>query len=449
MRRQLVLNRSLAAGVLAAAIGASGAAAPDTAAGPAGAQPQMVPVAFRGVSPAVSSLSRAAAKDGSAMSRREPGGDDRREQIAFDEHGRRYGTGTAKVSDPLASIPVAAGEGEAPELRLEIDGIPSSIIGPPDTEGAVGPHHFVQAVNAEFQVYDKQGVPVTGRVPLGALWSGLGGTCSNEDLAVDPTVVYDQLADRWLLSYLDWDNNLGLTSCIAVSTSGSPAGEYFLYQLDTVEFADYLKLGVWPDEINDAYLMGTNSGAPGVYDVYALDRRGLLAGVEPRRAGSSCDGGLARTGSSPCKAPSRRTRPTAGWPASPSTAAVTWRWATTWSTPPAGSFRHCALRSGGATAPSSAPSRASSRAAAPRPASSAGATTRRWRSTRPTTARSGSRASTSPPPATPTGEPASSLSSCPTARVRCIHRSGWISRATRSDPHSSQRKPRRTWRGLW
>src|SRR5262249_50306207 len=70
----------------------------------------------------------------------------------------------------------------------------------------------------------------------------------------DPIVLYDSIADRWLISQFKASNPFG--ECIAISTGPDPTGSYFRYffQLSTTIFYDYPHLGVWPD----AYYMGTN-----------------------------------------------------------------------------------------------------------------------------------------------------------------------------------------------
>jgi len=77
----------------------------------------------------------------------------------------------------------------------------SVVAAPPDPTGDVGPDHFVQAVNSALAVFDKTGVPLLGPVPLNTLWSGFGGDCElNND--GQPTVLYDQIAGRWIISQM-------------------------------------------------------------------------------------------------------------------------------------------------------------------------------------------------------------------------------------------------------
>jgi hypothetical protein len=70
---------------------------------------------------------------------------------------------------------------------------------PPDPDGEVGKTQYVQMVNEGLQVFDKvTGTSVFGPVAIGSIWSGFGGACTSGN--GDPIVVYDQLADRWIIS---------------------------------------------------------------------------------------------------------------------------------------------------------------------------------------------------------------------------------------------------------
>ena len=70
---------------------------------------------------------------------------------------------------------------------------------PPDPNGAVGPNNVVTMANLHFQIFDKSGNSLFGPAANNTLWSGFGGPCQTEN-AGDPVVLYDQLADRWILT---------------------------------------------------------------------------------------------------------------------------------------------------------------------------------------------------------------------------------------------------------
>lgn len=164
--------------------------------------------------------------------------------------------------------------------NVNIEGVASFL--PPDTIGEVGLNHYVQIVNAtRFAIWDKVGTLLAGPVNFGSLWSS--GPCTSN--LGDPTVNYDQLADRWVLQQFYEDG-----FCVAVSrtpTPGTTPEDYFLYEIATPDFPDYPKVGVWPD----AYYVTTYEGS--ALGLYALNRDALLAGTAPANitcaaSGSDC-----------------------------------------------------------------------------------------------------------------------------------------------------------------
>ncbi|HEY0367449.1 MAG TPA: hypothetical protein VGC73_13345, partial [Pyrinomonadaceae bacterium] len=71
---------------------------------------------------------------------------------------------------------------------------------PPDTNGEVGTTQYVQIVNEGFQVFDKTtGGSLLGPSGISTVWGGFGGVCEFNGNG-DPVVMYDQLADRWVIT---------------------------------------------------------------------------------------------------------------------------------------------------------------------------------------------------------------------------------------------------------
>ncbi|HXG30868.1 MAG TPA: calcium-binding protein, partial [Thermodesulfobacteriota bacterium] len=101
---------------------------------------------------------------------------------------------------------------------------------------------------------------------LDSLWTA-GGPCRSG--FGDPIVLYDRLANRWLMSEFTTSGN---HLCVYVSRTPDPvSGGWFLYDFTTPDFPDYPKYAVWPD----AYYVSTNESRP---TVYALDRKRMLNG---------------------------------------------------------------------------------------------------------------------------------------------------------------------------
>ncbi len=183
--------------------------------------------------------------------------------------GSLEGTDT-KILDPLAANGINSGHTPSPLLNFEGIGDLNQYT-PPDTTGDVGPNHYVQMVNVKFAVYDKSGNLLHGPVDINSLWDGFGGPCENDNSG-DPIVLYDDLADRWMITQFAVAS--GQEQCVAVSTTSDPLGTYYLYDFPMPAFPDYPKFGVWPD----AYYFGTNTGYPHQYYAHALDRVNMLAG---------------------------------------------------------------------------------------------------------------------------------------------------------------------------
>jgi hypothetical protein len=136
---------------------------------------------------------------------------------------------------------------------------------PPDPTGAVGPNHYVHAVNSSIKIFDKTGNVVLGPTALGSFL----GISSNSG---DPIVMYDQLADRYFVSEFGENAQATNSLAIGVSVTNDPTGAYNVYQYTFDSFPDYPHYGVWPD----AYYLTANKG--GANKVYAIDRDVMLAG---------------------------------------------------------------------------------------------------------------------------------------------------------------------------
>jgi len=88
-----------------------------------------------------------------------------------------------------------------PSPILNFDGITfpgvSCNCAPPDTNGEVGATQYLQIVNQGIEVWDKSsGNHLLGPIAIGTLWNS--GVCHTG--YGDPVALYDQFANRWLVS---------------------------------------------------------------------------------------------------------------------------------------------------------------------------------------------------------------------------------------------------------
>jgi len=155
---------------------------------------------------------------------------------------------------------------------------------PPDTNGDVGPNHYVQWVNLAFAVWDKSGNVIYGPVLGNSIWQGFGGLCETRNSG-DPIALYDPIANRWMMSQLAFVNPDQYHQCIAVSQTADPTGPWYRYDyfLSDVRLNDYPKFGVWPD----AYYMAINefNGATQAWagqGVIAFERAKMLVGAKAK-----------------------------------------------------------------------------------------------------------------------------------------------------------------------
>src|SRR5438105_1739476 len=145
-----------------------------------------------------------------------------------------------------------------PAPILNFDGIPFPGVvcncAPPDTNGAVGATQYVQIVNEGYQVFNKTtGGSVMGPTAISSIWNGFPGVCSTNGHG-DPVVLYDKIANRWLISQFA-GSSVPTDECIAISATSDAAGSYNRYGFPLgTNFFDYPHLGVWPD----GYYMAMN-----------------------------------------------------------------------------------------------------------------------------------------------------------------------------------------------
>lgn len=200
------------------------------------------------------------------------------------------------VVDPLHAFLTAASPRivsfAIPGPTLSFDGINSATSAcgclPPDTNGDVGPNHFIQDVNSGIRIFNKAGAPLTSFISFNAFFAPLGNStpCGNNQNDGDGVVFYDHLADRWVITDFAFPGFPGTSfwQCMGVSKTSNPvSGGWWLYALrvdpaNPSWIGDYPKFGLW----NNAYYLTMNTFLnPTTFTgvrVYALDRASMLVG---------------------------------------------------------------------------------------------------------------------------------------------------------------------------
>ncbi|MCB9290997.1 MAG: SprB repeat-containing protein, partial [Lewinellaceae bacterium] len=187
----------------------------------------------------------------------------------------------ADVAEPRNGDPLAgAGALRNPLHTVEPDtvweGIGRNLAGvlPPDPVGDASPSHFLQMTNssggAYLRAYDKEGAILLEMPNLNSLWAEFNAQGNG-----DPIVLWDPLAERWLITErtsLFSGNDLLL---VAISETSDPLGAWLAYRFQAQEFPDYPKYAVW----HNAYIVTTNETGDDI-PVYALEKEAMLAGSE-------------------------------------------------------------------------------------------------------------------------------------------------------------------------
>jgi len=205
---------------------------------------------------------------------------------------RRILSGAAVPVEDLAEQTYVAPSVSA-TIGLNFEGIPNSGNGkalesvPSDDNLAVGSTQVVETINTAWKVYDKAtGKSVFGPQQISALFTGVPGLCGQGQTFfwTDPIVLYDQIANRWVISQIAADSSFSTgNECIAVSESSDATGKYhrYIFKFGTNVFNDYDKLSLWPDAYYANYnLFGPNSFIAD--QACAYDRAAMLTGARAK-----------------------------------------------------------------------------------------------------------------------------------------------------------------------
>ena len=219
------------------------------------------------------------------------------------------------VREPLSDQPgfvdpsLQQAEGSlAPTVGVNFDGLSeddnAAVLGyrvvPPDVSGDVGPNHYVQWINSTVEIYDKSGSSMWGPFAGNVFFAGMGGACETRNDG-DPIVLYDEAADRWLVS--QFTSAAPYFECVAVSTSPDPLGSYYRYAFPFgSDFPDYPKLGVWSDSYLMTLRMFLSGSFFGGIRAVAVDRNAMLNGQAAAMVEFTVPGGTSNDGWLPADA---------------------------------------------------------------------------------------------------------------------------------------------------
>ncbi|HEX5044555.1 MAG TPA: hypothetical protein VFV75_16750 [Candidatus Polarisedimenticolaceae bacterium] len=187
------------------------------------------------------------------------------------------------LKDPVVQ-PAPRGESLASVVPgFNFLGVGTNGLTPSDCNGSVGSDQFVETVNTRYQVWSlnratKVATSVLGPISINTLWSGFGGACETQNSG-DPIVLYDKLANRWLISQFTSSNVGGVYyQCVALSTTASATGTFYRYAFAVPSgwFGDYPHFGAW----QNAYYMMAHAFSGGYVGAIfaAMDRTKMLAG---------------------------------------------------------------------------------------------------------------------------------------------------------------------------
>lgn len=164
-------------------------------------------------------------------------------------------------------------------VQSGFDGLNQDGFVPPDVNIGVGPNHVMEAVNLQFAIYSKAGIPINQFSPQDFFGQPSG------DIMTDPRIMYDSLSGRWFMVIADFTVNRVF---FAVSQTSNPTLVWNTFNV-------FYGSGVCPDfpmigMSNDKFTLSANrfsSPTAGECDGYMgsqlaiFEKADLLNGVAP------------------------------------------------------------------------------------------------------------------------------------------------------------------------
>jgi hypothetical protein len=188
------------------------------------------------------------------------------------------------VASPVRSAPAPAPTGVFEGLDRFNWGAGS----PPDTNGDVGPNHYIQTVNSSIGIYRKTDGAQLAAFTFNTFMSQgqFGNLCDTNNFG-DPVVLYDSFEDRWVITDFAFLTDAGGNTigpayqCVAASMTGDPVnGGWSFYSIQSSDYLnDYPKFAVWTDGIymsGNMFTFGVSSFRTA--RVWAFDKAQMYAG---------------------------------------------------------------------------------------------------------------------------------------------------------------------------
>src|SRR6185503_6528017 len=113
------------------------------------------------------------------------------------------GRGTLESEAPTTpSVPTL--NAPAPEATANFDGLDFANWGaghPPDTNGDVGPAHYIETINTSIGIFNKSDGSLAAAFTFDTFMSqgNFGNLCDTDNFG-DPVVLYDTFEDRWVIT---------------------------------------------------------------------------------------------------------------------------------------------------------------------------------------------------------------------------------------------------------
>ncbi|MGI8905333.1 MAG: beta strand repeat-containing protein [Candidatus Sumerlaeaceae bacterium] len=197
--------------------------------------------------------------------------------------GRDSGPSTAPLERPRFRLSLPEAQPQAPQAlsgagfkgddMLEGSQASGFLFIPPDTQGAIGPNHFVEMTNATVSVFTRAGVKLTTASLDSFFTLTVSGTTYPRNGSTDPRVIYDRRSGRWFACIIE----IGASSSgaanniiLAVSrTSDAITTVWDKYLIPTAQggatgntkFNDYESLGLDDNGVYFGMRVFTKSGS--------------------------------------------------------------------------------------------------------------------------------------------------------------------------------------------